>query len=90
MRVEPEGKIVLTEEDLGDKLFETIASQIKILTDSKYECLVYYEDCGIYVIEFAYHDFDMGCPSHKMIAPEEYEDLLYQRTGQNTEDKDGE
>ena len=35
-----------------DKLFKAIGKQLDLLTENEYVCKVYYDDVGIYVIEF--------------------------------------
>jgi len=35
-----------------DKLFQAIGKQLDLLTENKYVCKVYYDDCGIFVIEY--------------------------------------
>ena len=50
--------IVLTKEDFGDKLFQTIGTVISVLTQSGYICEVYADEpaLGIYVINYDYKD----------------------------------
>ena len=35
-----------------DKLFQAIGKQLDLLTKNEYVCKVYYDDCGVFVIEF--------------------------------------
>lgn len=35
-----------------DKLFHAIGKQLDLLTENEYVCKVYYDDCGIFVIEY--------------------------------------
>ena len=35
-----------------DKMFQAIGKQLDLLTENEYVCKVYYDDCGIFVIEF--------------------------------------
>lgn len=48
--------IVLTKDDLGDKLFQTMGTVIGILTQCGYTCEVYADEpaLGIYVINYDY------------------------------------
>lgn len=34
------------------KMFQAIGKQLDLLTENEYVCKVYYDDCGIFVIEF--------------------------------------
>ena len=35
-----------------DKMFQAIGKQLSLLTENEYVCKVYYDDCGVFVIEF--------------------------------------
>ena len=48
--------IVFSSDTLGDKLWETVAQQIKILTKSGYDVEIYEDEVDIVVIRFAYKD----------------------------------
>ena len=50
--------IVLTKEDFGDKLFQTMGTVISVLTQGGYICEVYADEpaLGIYVINYDYKD----------------------------------
>ena len=47
-----------------DKLFKAIGKQLDLLTENEYVCKVYYDDVGIFVIEFEIDQRDMwvGAP----------------------------
>ena len=82
-----EGSISFDSEELGEETFPTILKQLEILTKLGYECLFYYEDCGIYVLRFAYHNADFATGNFQFITNEEWENICYQRNnGDNTDE----
>ena len=82
MEIREEGTIVfeIDKFESDTDFFNEVGQQLKILTNAGYECLFYYEDVGVYVLKYAYHNFEMGCPSFRLITSEESEDLLYSRS----------
>ena len=47
-----------------DKMFQAIGKQLALLTENNYVSKVYYDDCGVYVIEFELDQREewLGCP----------------------------
>jgi hypothetical protein len=47
-----------------DKLFQAVGKQLNLLTENEYVCKVYYDDCGIFVVEYELDQRQewLGCP----------------------------
>lgn len=58
-----------------NKLFQAIGKQLDLLTENSYVCKVYYDDCGIFVIEFELDQRDMwlGAPELMWLDEDEVE-----------------
>lgn len=56
-----------------DKMFQAIGKQLALLTENEYVCKVYYDDCGVVVIEFELDQRNewYGCPELMWLEPEE-------------------
>ena len=65
------GCIVLTSEAFGDKLWEAVSQQIKILVKSGYILQVYDDDIDIIVIKYAYKDEDLTSYRLEWLTDEE-------------------
>lgn len=59
-----------------EALFADIARVMQILTDNDYICVFYYEDSGVYVLEFNYADDDMGTALPCWMLLDDYEDFI--------------
>ena len=55
---------IKTYDNNRDKMFQAIGKQLNLLTENEYVCKVYYDDCGIFVIEFELDQRDtwLGAP----------------------------
>ena len=58
-----------------DKLFQAIGKQLDLLTENEYVCKVYYDDCGVFVIEFELDQRDtwLGAPELMWLNEDEVE-----------------
>ena len=58
-----------------DKMFQAIGKQLDLLTKNEYVCKVYYDDCGIFVIEFELDQRDtwLGAPELMWLDEDEVE-----------------
>ena len=61
------------------EFWEIISAQLNILTKNNYECKFYYEDCDIYVLEFAHENHKFGGSSCVWVTCEEHEDIYFRR-----------
>ena len=51
-----------------------ISTVMATLVRNDYECLFYYDDCGIYVLQYANHNRELGTPYFEyMTEDEEFE-----------------
>ncbi len=57
------------------KMFQAIGKQLDLLTENEYVCKVYYDDCGIFVIEFELDQREewLGCPELMWLDEDEVE-----------------
>ena len=58
-----------------NKLFQAIGKQLSLLTENEYVCKVYYDDCGVFVIEFELDQRDtwLGAPELMWLDEDEVE-----------------
>ena len=58
-----------------DKLFQAIGKQLDLLTKNDYVCKVYYDDCGIFIIEFELDQREtwLGAPELMWLDEDEVE-----------------
>ena len=55
------------------EMWADIAKMLEILIRNKYICVVRYEDCGIYLLEYGNDDESYGTPYPYWMTPEQYE-----------------
>lgn len=51
-----QGQLVMTREDFGDELWNSVGKMLKLLTDSNYQCKVRCEEVDTVVIEYNYDE----------------------------------
>lgn len=58
-----------------DKLFQAIGKQLDLLTENEYVCKVYYDDVGVFIIEFELDQREMwlGAPELMWLDENEVE-----------------
>lgn len=74
-----EGTLVFDKDNYKTKeeLFIAIGNAVKMLIELEYECLVRYEDVGIYILEYCYNRLTLGgsCDRFIVATAEEEEQL---------------
>lgn len=70
--------IVFTKDCFGDKLWEKVGEQLKLLTEAGYICVVRDDDVNIIVIEFQHENRALGSAYPYWLYPEEEETVVYQ------------
>lgn len=70
-----------------DKMFQAIGQQLSLLMENEYVCKVYYEDCGIYIIEFEMDQREMwlGAPELMWLDEDEVEAVERMRADNKVE-----
>lgn len=76
-KVEP-GVISFDKNLCDGDFFAMIGKVLEILTSQGYKCLFYYEDCDIYVLQYATTE-DWGEGDFQFITPDEWENILFDR-----------
>lgn len=67
-----------------------VGNVLAALARNDYECLFYYEDCGIYVLKFADKDRSLGTPYFAYITEDDELDLDWLREHrENENEKEG-
>ena len=69
--------IVFTKERFGDRLWEKIGEQLKLLIEAGYICVVFEDDTDIIVIEFQQADNKYGTAYPYWLYPDEEESIVY-------------
>lgn len=78
----PERKMVFNVRKYNNELdmMIEVGNVMAALVRNGYECRFRYEDCGIYVLEFAYSmNNDYGEPFFMLVNEEEADEIRYQR-----------
>lgn len=70
-------RIVFAEEEFGDRLWQAVTEQLKLLAEARYICVVKEEEHGIVVIQFQYDRPEWGCAYPYWLYPEEEETVVY-------------
>lgn len=65
--------VVFTEENCGDKLWQMVGEQVKLLCQSNHIVVVKEEEQGIVVIEYQTANREFGCPYPYWLDSEQYE-----------------
>ena len=73
-----------------DKLFSAIGKQLDILTENEYVCKVYYDDVGIFIIEFELDQREtwLGAPELMWLDEDEVDAVERFRAEKETEQND--
>ena len=69
--------IVFAEEEFGDRLWQAVSEQLKLLTEARYICIVKEEEVGIVVIQFQHDRPEWGDAYPYWLYPEEEETVVY-------------
>ena len=70
--------IVFTEESFGDKLWQKVGEQLKLLLTAEYVCVIREEEYGIIVIQFQHDKPEWGEPAPIWLTPEEEATVVYE------------
>ena len=73
-----------------DKMFQAIGKQLDLLIENEYVCKVYYDDCGIFVIEFELDQREqwLGAPELMWLEEDEVYAVERMREEKETEQND--
>ena len=73
-----------------EAMWKDISTMTKILIKQDYEVLIKYEDCDVYILEYAYNDSitGYGADRYKLVTQEEEEKIDFERT--QSKSKEGE
>ena len=70
-----------------DLMWDDIFSVSKVLIKQDYQVLIRYEDCGVYILEYAYEPNKLpGCDMFMCVTPDEADMIDMHRMNPNTED----
>lgn len=78
--------IVFAEEEFGDRLWQAVSEQLKLLAEARYICVVKEEEHGTVVIQFNYDRPEFGCAYPYWLYPEEEEMVVYNDDGKTEEE----
>ena len=73
--------IVFTKEAFGDRLWQVVGEQLKLLMEARYICVVKEDDVGIVVIQFQHDEREWGYAYPYWLYPDEEGMVVYEDDG---------